>query len=685
MLVYFITSSDFTKISNMFNMTMLILLFSIILIIPIQTYAISPPDAPNQPKVTAGNGDTYILWNTPNDGGSQIIDYIIYVDYNDGNSWQIYDDGVSDITSWNPDDTWPLAEPHGVKIAAVNVVGEGPASTHVDYTRHVSPDPPTINDASAEYLSIMLVLTPPVYDGSGLIGYVVECSEDGGITWIICKQTEGSSPIVQVKNLRSGVDYNVRISAVSIEGTGSPVELSGTLAPTCDQNLPHDPCPPDAPLITEVTASDGLVNLSWSAVPDFPDDPIIGYVVQYSDDGENWVVVDDGESNTETSNIKTSTTIHNLTNGVEYYFKVAGKTQTTGVGYYVTITATPLCSECPDPPVEKKKKGGGGCDDCDAPTLGINSKSKRIVENGFTYNGKSVDAERFFTPYPLITANVGKLNTAVFKIYEDKGPENIKHFSFAFGLDTGQIISESKAMIELDIDYDRTETVTVTDPENALDSIKVSTNIENCNGNDSDTQCLIVTINHRFRAPLEFNIVGTDVWDMQRNSWQNYFNHGIDVTGQSLNPMKTMMISGPEKYEGFIEVTQNAMYSDVWTSDDGRDFVKNNHDSFKQINQEFEFIIEDGTGKDRADYKFKLKQIWDLKNAQVILAEICPRCNDEPFDKINNIFGHDITITPRSEDKELQEWINYEGIRAMYQLNPHFNHMYPGALDENRK
>ncbi len=79
--------------------------------------------------------------------------------------------------------------------------------------------------------------------------------------------------------------------------------------------------------------------------------------------------------------------------------------------------------------------GGSGCAvDCEEPTLGVDSTGKRLVTNGFTYNGKSVDVETFFTPYPLITADVGKQNKAEFKIYENQGPENIRHFSFAFGL-----------------------------------------------------------------------------------------------------------------------------------------------------------------------------------------------------------------------------------------------------------
>ena len=160
-----------------------------------------------------------------------------------------------------------------------------------------------------------------------------------------------------------------------------------------------------------------------------------------------------------------------------------------------------------------------------------------MVTDGFTYNGKSTDVERFYTPYPLITANVGQLNKAVFKIYEDQGPQNIRHFSFAFGLGGDQVISQSKAMIELDIDFDGTETVTITDPENALDNVRVKTSTGDCNV-DSSMECLIVTIDHRFRTQLDFNIVATDVWDTRLNSWQNYYNDGIEVVGESLNPPK---------------------------------------------------------------------------------------------------------------------------------------------------
>ena len=192
-------------------------------------------------------------------------------------------------------------------------------------------------------------------------------------------------------------------------------------------------------------------------------------------------------------------------------------------------------------------KSSGKCDgDCEEPTLGVDSRGKRLVSNGFTYNENSIDVERFFTPYPLIKVNVGEENRADFKIYDNMGPEKIKHFSFAFGLGKDQVISQSKAMIELDIDFDGKEIVTLTDPENALDDVRVETSNVSCDG-DRRVDCLAVTIYHTFRAPLDFNIVATDVWDTKRNAWQNYYNHGIEVVGESLNP--------PKEYDGINKGT----------------------------------------------------------------------------------------------------------------------------------
>lgn len=266
-----------------------------------------------------------------------------------------------------------------------------------------------------------------------------------------------------------------------------------------------------------------------------------------------------------------------------------------------------------------KKSSNGGCADCTPPTLGINENGQRLVSDGFTYNGKSVDVQRFFTPYSLITVDVGKLNKAEFKIYENQGLENIKHFSFAFGLRDGQIISESKTMIELDIDHEGTETVTVTDPENVLDQIKVTTSTVSCM-DDSNTECLEISIQHRFRASLDFNIVATDVWDTKRNAWQNYYNHGIEVVGESLNP--------PKEYEGIekrqlYHLTETSKTTAVdedgnmWSFEYGlwyKDYIKVSTvdkptDIMTREHSQFEIIRED-----------------QIELAMEKILEICPSC-----------------------------------------------------------
>jgi len=181
-------------------------------------------------------------------------------------------------------------------------------------------------------------------------------------------------------------------------------------------------------------------------------------------------------------------------------------------------------------------KSGSGCvETCSPPTLGLDQDFFRIIENGFSYNGNPVDVEYYYTSYPLITVKVAEKNVAVLKVFDDQGVDQIAHVALAFGLGEGDTFTKSQAMISLNIKHDGTETVSVTDPNNVLDNIDISTNVDQCR-DDSDDECLIVSINHTFREPLDFNMVATYVWDQALNSWQNYYNHGIEILGESLNP-----------------------------------------------------------------------------------------------------------------------------------------------------
>jgi len=309
---------------------------------------------------------------------------------------------------------------------------------------------------------------------------------------------------------------------------------------------------------------------------------------------------------------------------------------------------------------------GSGCSgDCEEPTLGVNSKGKRMVSDGFTYNGKSIDVERFFTPYPLITVDVGKENKAEFKIYENLGTDNIKHFSFAFGLAKGEIISESKAMIELNIAFDGTKSLVITDPENALDNVKVETSEVSCD-ESGQTDCLGVIIYHTFRAPLDFNIVATDVWDYDRNPWQNYYNHGIEVVGPSMNP--------PKEYDG---IDKGQIYHLTETSKTIALDEFGNSWSLKYDQWIMDYIpIEkkiDGltmSGYSRDNSNFSMYKYGQQLLAETKLKQMCQGCFDESYDKIHDIFFYEFPETLNKLDNpETQLKLELESERAQETLD----------------
>lgn len=270
---------------------------------------------------------------------------------------------------------------------------------------------------------------------------------------------------------------------------------------------------------------------------------------------------------TDPPTVNTDTVRYDVANGNLFYASnaTAGGAGTEFLGNPVTLTGDFglfVTASTTD-------RGGNGCEDCQAPTLGVNNAGVRLVDDGFTYNGKSIDVKRYFTPYPLVTVKTGEQNVAEFKIYENNGPEKISHFELAFGLAKGQSIGMSKAVINWDKSWDGIETVTLVDPENVLENIIVTTSEGNC-ADDSQQKCLLVKIEHTFRAPLDFNILGTNVWDAKRNAWQNYYNHGIEIVGESLNPPK----EHNGIYKGHIyhltetsKTTAVDEFGDTWTFD----------------------------------------------------------------------------------------------------------------------
>lgn len=300
------------------------------------------------------------------------------------------------------------------------------------------------------------------------------------------------------------------------------------------------------------------------------------------------------------------------------------------------------------PPLELFKLSGTSCDrECQAPTLGLDKNGRRLVENGFSYNDNPVDAELFFTPYPLIKTTTGVYNTAKLKIYENSGPDKISHVELNFGLAKGDTINERRASIFWDKHFDGTEIVSVNSPTNAIDSVRIESTYESCRV-DSNDQCLVLIIQHRFREPLDFDIVGTNVWDKNRNAWQNYFNHGVDIQGASLNPPSQHLGIYNGQLKTIIETSKN-----TGIDEDGNKWI---FDKTWKINNAHTGKIDDGItshGYDRTNARFETyKQGQELLAKQtldsMIRGEIQNNYMDEPK-------THYAEFLKRSENPELQQ------------------------------
>jgi predicted phage tail protein len=299
---------------------------------------VSPTTAPGSPSgltATAGNAQVSLSWTAPaSDGGAQITSYDIY-----------------DGTTGNVKTTAPVASSKGTsvtvknlangttyyfKVAAVNTVGVGPASSAASATPAAAvtkPAPPTGLTATPGHGRVILSWTAPGSDGgAGISGYLIyQGISPGGEAGTPVNGAPVSATSYTVTGLTNGTTYYFKVAAVndakrqgndSGEASATPVSAAASASATASASHGSGtgaPAAPGGPTGLTATAGNARVSLSWTAPAFDGGSPLARYQVYLATNPST----SDLSAGTPVKSVTgTSTVVTGLTNGTTYYFAV---------------------------------------------------------------------------------------------------------------------------------------------------------------------------------------------------------------------------------------------------------------------------------------------------------------------------------------------------------------------------
>jgi len=263
--------------------------------------------------------------------------------------------------------------------------------------------------------------------------------------------------------------------------------------------------------------------------------------------------------------------------------------------------------------VEMNKFKGSGNDY--APTLGSDRYGNNYVDNGFTFNDFVTDVENFNTHMPLQTLKVGELNTVVLKIYDNRGAGKIEHVELAFGLDYKEYVSQSDNAIIWTQNFKGDQSIIENDPDNLLMDVSAT--------GEAKDKIMEITFNFAFREPMDKSKIGVVIWDQDRYSRTIYFNEGIEVVGESLNPPKIIRILDEKGYPVIITMTGK----DEGIDEDGNIWSRNSPwtKQIKPVEKTPAHVNPEPVGNhgfDRGHNMFDSYKNTQAQNAQEKLIEI---------------------------------------------------------------
>lgn len=235
------------------------------------------------------------------------------------------------------------------------------------------------------------------------------------------------------------------------------------------------------------------------------------------------------------------------------------------------------------------------------PTFGLShDNNKKIVDAGFSFNNQTFTiTDNFHTPFAETPVNLGELNSFEAKVLAEHGVR-VQEFLFGIPQKGDAHLAELGVEVWFGL-FGEIQDIKVIQKSNVIDidSVTATQQKTNCLSSDVDEKCIVTSVSMIFLEPLRDKVMAIKAIDFKNRYQITYLNEGFDVSGESLNAMKTMMIPSPERHEGVIPLTQTEKYSLHWTAEDGRIFERNDSGSFSQINQSFERFQDVGEPRTR--------------------------------------------------------------------------------------
>lgn len=229
----------------------------------------TPATVPGAPTGLAANtGDSFVelSWNAPSsDGGSSIIEYVIYISTTSGSGFIV----IANSNSLNFNDT---GVSNGVEyfyvVTARNVIGEGPISNEASDTPLGSPSPPENVDAVSGESYVYISWEVPTSDGGSTITkYLIYRGTTSG-DLVYLDDAVGILYFNDTTGL-DGTEYFYKVTAVNVIGESAQSgEVSG---------LPF--AYPGIPLNVNAISGDTYIYISWDQPDSVGSSAITNYVI----------------------------------------------------------------------------------------------------------------------------------------------------------------------------------------------------------------------------------------------------------------------------------------------------------------------------------------------------------------------------------------------------------------------